>query len=160
MEQTLKDRLKCILKGKVLIIGVGNTLKSDDGFGPILTERLQGKVAASIINAGIVPENYISKVSQINPDVVVIVDVANLGKQPGTIEILAPQQLSKINSVSTHGLPIKMFIELISSEAKTDVFLLAVQPKTLKLKEELSPELLERLEDLEANLQDILIGKK
>ena len=33
--------LKDILKGKVVIVGIGNTLKGDDGFGPAVIEQLR-----------------------------------------------------------------------------------------------------------------------
>ena len=48
-----------ILKGKVVIVGVGNVLRGDDGLGPLFVEGLKSKVAAPCINAGNAFENYL-----------------------------------------------------------------------------------------------------
>ena len=37
----MKSVLKEIFKGKIVIVGVGNTLRGDDGFGPMLIEKLK-----------------------------------------------------------------------------------------------------------------------
>jgi len=39
----MKNIFKNILKGKVVILGIGNTLRRDDGFGPALIERLSAE---------------------------------------------------------------------------------------------------------------------
>ena len=47
-----------IFKGKVVIVGVGNVLRGDDGLGPVFVERLKSKVGVPCINAGNAFENY------------------------------------------------------------------------------------------------------
>ena len=38
----MKNSLKDILKGKIVILGIGNMLRGDDGFGPALVGALEG----------------------------------------------------------------------------------------------------------------------
>ena len=42
-----------------LLLGIGNDLLGDDGVGPFIAEKLRG-ADWQVINAGIVPENFIS----------------------------------------------------------------------------------------------------
>ena len=53
MSQTadIRTELSRRLKGKVLLIGTGNTLRGDDGIGPALIGLLEGKVKASLLDA-------------------------------------------------------------------------------------------------------------
>jgi hydrogenase 3 maturation protease len=74
MIEVLQTRLS---EKKVAILGVGKPLCWDDAFGPRLTEMLQGKVNASVINAGDIPENYLGKLIALQPEVVIILDIAD-----------------------------------------------------------------------------------
>ena len=58
---TRKTTLADILKGKIVIVGIGNILKGDDGLGPILSERLETVLDIPCINAGSALENYIGR---------------------------------------------------------------------------------------------------
>ena len=72
-------KLEDVFKGKVVIVGIGNTMKGDDGFGPALVERLSPKVKAVCIDAGSAPENYTGKIVKEKPDTILIVDALHLG---------------------------------------------------------------------------------
>ena len=56
-----KSRIRSVFgaKGKVVIVGIGNLLRGDDGFGPALIERLSGNVEARCIDAGM--DGYLAK---------------------------------------------------------------------------------------------------
>jgi Ni,Fe-hydrogenase maturation factor len=48
----------CRVRGnRTVILGIGNPLQGDDGVGPSLVDFLHGWDAATLINAGEVPEN-------------------------------------------------------------------------------------------------------
>jgi Ni,Fe-hydrogenase maturation factor len=52
------DELQRRLEGKrSVLLAVGNAMRGDDALGPTLADRLQGKVSATIVDAGEVPEN-------------------------------------------------------------------------------------------------------
>ncbi len=58
----LSEQLNKLRNSATVIIGIGNTLKGDDGAGPLVCEQLSGKVCAELIDAGTVPENYIQTI--------------------------------------------------------------------------------------------------
>lgn len=49
------DYLKSHLKGKVVILGIGNTLRSDDGVGSILASCIKDKVSYTVYDIGVSP---------------------------------------------------------------------------------------------------------
>ena len=52
------DALSTRLCGKrTVILKVGNILEGDDAVGPYLVDLLHGRVEATLINAGEVPDN-------------------------------------------------------------------------------------------------------
>ena len=53
-----------ILQGKVVIAGIGNTLRGDDGLGCYLVNRLKGRIHALCIDTGPTPENYVGKMTK------------------------------------------------------------------------------------------------
>lgn len=81
-------RLKSHLKGKVLILGIGNTLRSDDGLGSILANRLKDKVPFKVIDAGTTPENYLEKIVKEKPESMIIIDAVDFGGVPGEFRLL------------------------------------------------------------------------
>lgn len=128
MLEALRDRLE----GKrVVVLGVGNPMRGDDGIGPCLADRLQGNVSATVVNAGDVPENYLGPVAASRPEVVVIVDAAELGAAPGEIAIVEVNELAGRAALSTHNASLRLFIKVLQSEIQTDVFLLGVQPASM-----------------------------
>ncbi len=134
-----------ILKGKTVIVGIGNTLRADDGFGPALIERLKGKVKALCIDAATAPENYAGKIAKAKPDTILIVDALHLGLAPGKHEILRKDDIAK-SGLSTHDISLKMFIEYLQTRTPADIFVLGVQPKNLSFGQEMSAELKKALE--------------
>ncbi len=137
--------LKKRLKGIVVIAGVGNTLRCDDGAGPrlveILRERLDGTAedASSIhlIDCRETPENYIGCIAQQRPETVVVVDSASLGLPAGEVRILEADDLPEDNP-STHRMSPALFMNRLKDETGADVFLLAVQPAMTTFGEGLS----------------------
>jgi hydrogenase 3 maturation protease len=70
----IKDRLK----GVVTIIGIGNIMRGDDGFGPKLIESLKKRSTKAILfDCGTVPENYIFPILATSCDTVILVDAAD-----------------------------------------------------------------------------------
>ena len=56
------DYLAKRLRGKrTVILGVGNPLQGDDAIGPNLVDLLHGRVEATLIYGGEVPENYLAQ---------------------------------------------------------------------------------------------------
>ncbi|MFH1615620.1 MAG: hydrogenase 3 maturation endopeptidase HyCI [Planctomycetota bacterium] len=110
-----------------LIVVIGNTLKADDGVGPLVCRELEGKVYTELIDAGTVPENYIQSVIQKKPRNLIIIDAVDFGASAGTIKIFRPDQLASVVH-STHSLSPHLFIEMIKKSIDVDVYFVGIQP--------------------------------
>jgi len=135
----LRDDLKARLKGPVLVVGIGNTLRGDDGFGPRMLERLEGKVSARLLDVGEVPESYLGRVLEQKARTILVLDAADIGEAAGTVTILDGDDLAGCN-VSTHQMPLELFFRFVRENSQADVFALGVQPKQISLGSEMSPE--------------------
>lgn len=135
-----EELLTDALRGRIVFMGVGNVLRGDDGIGPCLAERLAG-FGLDAVDAGTVPENYIGKVSRLQPDTVVIIDAVHLDRDIGTLELLRRQDLLESTGFTTHTLSPALVMDRIRQETGAEVFLLAVQPACLDLGAPLSPKL-------------------
>jgi hydrogenase 3 maturation protease len=143
-------QLKTHLKGKVVILGIGNSLKSDDGAGPLLANRLKDKDNFLVFDAGTCPENYLGKVIKARPDTVVIIDAADFGGTPGELRIIEAKQLNSVNLFSTHNASLLLTVNYLQSNLKVDIIILIIQPKSIVLGEQFSLEVtksINRLED-------------
>ncbi|MCK4244151.1 MAG: hydrogenase maturation peptidase HycI [Candidatus Omnitrophica bacterium] len=133
------------LKGKIVIVGIGNTLRGDDGAGPELIRRLKNfQLPTSnskllLIDAGSVPENFLQKIAGHKPNVILLVDTVNLGKPAGSVEIIEGENL-KEGGFSTHNASLKLTIEYLRKETKAEVLLLGIQPKNIGFGQRISPE--------------------
>jgi hydrogenase 3 maturation protease len=120
---------------KRLLLGVGNRLLGDDGIGPEVATALAGSHWQTI-DAGVSPENVTGEVAREAPDLLVVVDAADMGLAPGSIRRLpwddAPRML-----VSTHGLPLPFILDRLR-EAAGAIVLIGVQPSRLVLGEDLT----------------------
>jgi len=142
-----------IFKGRVVIVGIGNILKGDDGFGPELIKRLAGKVKAVCIDAGATPENYTKVIAKENPDTILLVDAVHLDLMPGRYEILKREDILK-SGFTTHDISPRMFIEYLEGRTGAKIFLLGIQPQNISLGDGLSDSVkgaLEEIEDLIKN---------
>ena len=155
----LFEQLNKLRSGKTVIVGVGNTLKGDDGIGPLVCERLAGRVSAELMNAGTAPENYIQPIIKKAPQNLIIIDAIDFKASPGTISIFEPEQLDLIG-FSTHVISPKLFIDMICRSIKVNVCLIGIQPAQTTLGQQLSHEISEAVKQLTDILVEVFtIGK-
>ncbi|MBC8521591.1 MAG: hydrogenase 3 maturation endopeptidase HyCI [Methanomicrobia archaeon] len=148
MLELLKNRLK----GKVLILGVGNPLRGDDGAGPYLIEQLNGKIDAALLDCGEVPENFLGKIVQLRPDTILIIETVHLGASPGAAAIIDVDAFDR-TSYSTHHASLRLFMNYLKIEIGAEVFVLGIQPKKTEFGMKISNEVKKTL----SILKDILI---
>ncbi|MDP3730588.1 MAG: hydrogenase 3 maturation endopeptidase HyCI [Candidatus Omnitrophota bacterium] len=141
----IKERLK----GVVTIIGIGNIMRGDDGFGPKLIESLKKKnTKANLFDCGTVPENYIFPILNTSCDTVILVDAADLKSEPGSMKILMLGELSGAG-LSTHNASIRLFTDLLmTGKDDLNIFAVTIQPESIEFGEALSPEAKEGVDKL------------
>lgn len=138
------ESLSSRLKGKVMILGIGNPLRGDDGAGPYLIERLKGYTDAILLNCEEVPENFLGKIVQHQPDSILIIDTIDLGMRPGTAAIIEEDEVGSI-SWATHHASLRLFIDYLKAETKANVLILGVQPSSTKFGAEINVEVKETI---------------
>ncbi len=130
LRQSLK-RLPTERPPRVAILGVGHELNGDDGGRPAvaraLEERLAGQDRLQVIEGGYRPGKPDGAVRAFGPDLVLIVDAAQMGAAPGTVR-LVPWQATTGLSASTHTLPLHILANFLTHELGCDVALLWPPP--------------------------------
>jgi len=134
------DHLELHLRGKVVILGIGNTLRSDDGVGALLAARIKDKVPFVVFDAGATPENYLEKIIREKPDNLILVDAVDFGGEPGEFRILDPGDLKTVNLFTTHNASLTLAINYLQNGLQADIIILIIQPKRLNFGDKLSPE--------------------
>ena len=146
--QALKDKLK----GRVVLLGVGNRIRGDDAAGPELIEILKKRPPDKgkeifLFSGEEVPENYLIPIANLKPNLVIIVDAVDFGSRPGTVKLFPIRQIPQ-GSFSTHRLSLRFLGSYLEKEIQAKIFVLGIQPKSIKLEEKLSPEVKKALRDL------------
>jgi len=150
------EQLNRLRGSRTVIVGVGNTLKGDDGAGPLVCEQLQrAGVCAELIDAGTVPENYIQPIVQKAPENLLVIDAIDFGASPGTISVFEPEQLDS-TAISTHMLSPRLFVEMVCQDIEVDVYFIGIQPAQTQLGESLSPQVSQAVQTLCRILSEIL----
>jgi hydrogenase 3 maturation protease len=128
---------------RVLVLGIGNRLRGDDGIGSVVAERLAKAGKLPAVDCGEMPDNYVGRVWEFKPDEIIIVDACDFGGRPGEIRVFEEGEFERIANrpLSTHQLPLPMLIGLIRMEKglARRIRLVGVQPlKTGYFTEEMS----------------------
>ena len=129
--------MKDLFKGKIVIVGIGNLLRGDDGFGSSFIERLKEKTKNLCIDAGSAPENYIGKIIKEKPNTILIVDAVHLDLAAGEYRLLNKSDILKCG-FTPHDRSPHMFIDFLERETNANIYLLGVQPKDLSFGDQMS----------------------
>ncbi len=141
---------------RLVVAGVGNILKTDDGLGVEVIRRL-GTLPKNVltVDCGTVPETYLGPIVKFRPSHVLIVDAADIASNPGATRLVPPEEISGL-SLSTHALPLSVFADYLKNRIDADVALLAIQPKTIDFGGTLSPEVQETIDWLCSLIRNLL----
>ena len=133
---------------KEVLLGIGNTLKGDDGIGIYIAQKLNQYLKAAkkeskqagitetrrkiiVIDCGTTPENHTAIIRKHNPDTLILVDAADMGLSPGSYRIIPPEKI-EVMHFSTHNIPLSIFISYVS-EFCGKVILIGVQPDKMNV---------------------------
>ena len=129
-----------IAVGRVLIVGIGNRQRGDDGVGPVLIDKLSSAGFTNILDVGTVPENYTKFIIQYCPDTIILADALSFGGRPGDWKIFTPDECNEYG-FSTHNASLSLFASYIQQNIPARIFILGIQPATTEFQAGLSPEL-------------------
>ncbi|MEW6620530.1 MAG: hydrogenase maturation protease [bacterium] len=138
---------------RVLILGCGNILFGDDGFGPAVIEYLQKHydlpqdVAVIDVGSGVRGVLFNLLLSEIKPQKIIIVDAIDTGRKPGEVFEVAIEDLpkNKVDDFSMHQLPTSNLLRELKVLGQVEVKLIAAQVENIP--EMVQPGLSKRLSE-------------
>jgi len=144
----------------VVLIGLGNMDRADDGLGLILASKIkacfpeQAFLETEWTVEGIVME----KLEDDNVSVFMFMDAVDFGSEPGDIQLFDINDAQRfMPAFSTHKVPISLLMGLIHKRGKSP-FLLGVQPLNLEFLGEVSPLIDNAMQAAEKSLMAFLRG--
>ena len=172
----LRPRLVEALAGarRVAVLGCGSSLRGDDGLGALVAERLadtqlireqfdgmRASARIGVFRGDTAPENFSGEIKNFGPDVLLVVDTANMGLPPGTAALIPTEEIGGV-SFSTHRLPLRIMLDYLRRETGCRVYLLCVQGATLAFGADMTPEVLSSADMVTFLLFDLLkyIGRE
>lgn len=146
---------------RLVVVGVGNELRGDDGAGMAVVRALAARLRTDetpdylIVRAQNAPESHTGPIRRFAPELVLFVDVAWLGELPGTVSLIPWEQTSGL-SASTHTFPLHLLANYLNHETGCDVLLLGIQPGDMELGPGLSTAVAAAANDIAAELAELL----
>jgi len=126
--ETVLASLRKIPSEDILLVGMGNSLKADDGIGSEICSLLKETIPDNAIDAGTVPENYIQVIIKKGPEVILFIDAIDFGASPGMIRGFHPCQLSS-GGITTHTLSPRLLSDMVAQSIPTKIYFIGIQPK-------------------------------
>ncbi|WP_294967995.1 hydrogenase maturation peptidase HycI [uncultured Methanosphaera sp.] len=146
------------------MLGIGNSLRGDDGLGPLTLDILYDKLTKVtdkntdniyLLNAGTAPENHTIEIRKLKPSHIIIIDAVEFDTTPGSIIKIEKEQIDTFN-LSTHTMPISFLINFIEETVGSTFFTIGIQPKDMTLVNVISDEVKESIEELTDLLVEIV----
>ena len=127
-----------------VVLGLGNTLHSDDGIGPQAIERLRSDPRVpedvALIEGGTLGLELLTYIWDCS--YLLVLDAVDVGQPPGTLVRMASQELQTLTgkgSVHQLGVADLLVALRVLAQRQPTVVLLGVQPATTDWGTELSP---------------------
>ncbi len=156
------------VKKRVVVLGVGNTLFGDDGFGPAAVQlvlrsaALPEDVCVLDVGTGIMPVLLDILLSSSGLRRLVILDTVDLGKRPGELVVLRVEDLPRSRSdlFSFHSFSARRILEELENEKCVEVTILACQAESIpsEIKEGLSKAVEDAVQRAAAVVLELVTG--
>lgn len=118
---------------KILFVGIGNVLKSDDGVGVYITQNIKETKNISTLTVEVSIENYIGKIIALNPDLLILVDCMDINQPSGAYKIVSIDQIVD-TTFNTHNISLNRLTDFFSMP----IYVLGIQPETINFGESLT----------------------
>ena len=125
--------LPAFCQARVLILGVGNLLFGDDGFGPAVAEFLSRHYAISDdvyvmdVGTGVRRLLFTLSLSERQPEEIVIVDAVDWGQEIGQVSEIPAEELpiTKVDDFSLHQVPTSNMLRELQEHCGVQVTVVA-----------------------------------
>ena len=165
----------------IAVMGIGNEMMGDDAAGALVARGLnqlriqpfdkrsdtlsraaQGKNSEfriKVYETGTTPENFNGAIRKLGPDLVVMVDAADMNQEPGQIAFLDTKQMHTMMH-STHTLPLSFLAGYLEQMGTAKVIALGIQAGHIKLDQPMTREVAESVKLIVKTFTDVLCGSK
>lgn len=154
-DMNLKEQLANAIRGKVVVMGMGNPSCGDDAAGSCVAQQIGSRPGVYVIDAQDVPESYLGRAADQQPDTVVLIDCVDLKSAPGSVAFFEADQTASYWP-STHRLPVDLLVDYLEKATNARVFLIAIQPRETGFLQPMSREVLSSVEVVAEVLNDVL----
>ncbi len=138
--QNLREQLQGCFQGRVCLMGLGSLDYGDDGFGVRLAEKLIEAGMADVVIARTTPDRCLGGVVEAGFDHLVFLDAVEFGDTPGSVVFLGTEEIvARLPQISTHNISVGLLAKWVEANGNTRVWLLGVQPESLKPATSLTP---------------------
>ena len=138
------------LSKRTLVLGCGNVLYGDDGFGPAVADSLAERWPipdhAAVLNLGLATRGFVFDVllSPRRPERLVVVDAMHRdGRAPGEVFLVPLDELpkEKVDDFSFHQGPTSNLLRELRDECGVEVVIVSCQPESIpaEMRQGLSP---------------------
>jgi coenzyme F420 hydrogenase subunit delta len=120
-----------------MIVGCGNPLQTDDGFGPAVIaelKKLSLPDSVKVLDAGLAGPHYLFTLmaqSDIPVKKMVILDIMNFGGEPGEITRVTPDILSPGAYTDPHSWGLREPLQILAE--RTDIVIFGCQPENIDI---------------------------
>lgn len=140
----LTRALAALLPYPLAVVGIGNPLRGDDGFGPAVISALRPSDRLHLFDVQGVPESFLVPIVESGCGGVLFVDAADLGAEAGRVAVVPAGRLSEVTP-STHAVALSLVAEAVAGMARESrgcevvCVLVGAQPSAMDEADRLSP---------------------
>jgi len=131
-------------RAELVVLGVGNTLLGDEGFGVCVARELERRdvpCGVSVVEGGVGGFTLLDVIQEASK--AIIVDAADMGMEPGSLRRFVPDEVVSVRDeggFSLHQIGLLEVLELARALGRDlEVVIIGVQPETLEPMDGLSP---------------------
>jgi hydrogenase maturation protease len=144
--------------GKILVLGIGNLVMSDDGVGVKVVQRLQREYrfppCVELMDGGTLGLDLLPKLENI--DRLIIIDAVETGRKAGTCIRLTGDELpiALETKLSPHQMGLKdlLAVSQLMGHSPREMILIGVQPGSIEMDTELTPDVEAAVDVLVSNV--------
>jgi hydrogenase 3 maturation protease len=150
----------------IAVLGIGNEMMGDDAAGALLARELRhkfknqiSKIKIEVFETSTTPENFTGAIRKLQPDLVVMVDAADMNLEPGAVAFLDTKQMHTMMH-STHTLPLSFLAGYLEQMGTAKVIALGIQAGHIKLDQPMTRKVAGSVKLIVKTFTDVLCGSK
>lgn len=159
MSSPWRNELERVLRARIgkrlVLLGVGNPLRGDDGVGSLLARRMRERGKPFVLDGGSAPENCGEPIAALAPRTVLVVDAARFGGNAGAVRIFRSGEVAG-GALSTHDQSLRVLAHYLRGRCGCEMLILGVEPASVGIGAGLSAPVRATLDEMEAAFLSML----